>query len=48
MKQRGINIKSFSFHIEGVLNLHGFLGLFETTRPGYSGIKVKINIDADV
>jgi uncharacterized OsmC-like protein len=44
---RSINIKSLSFDIEGDLNLHAFLGLSESIRPGYSGIKVKINVDAD-
>jgi uncharacterized OsmC-like protein len=44
---RGININSLSFDIEGELNLHAFLGLSETIRPGYSGVKVKINIDTD-
>ena len=43
---RGINIKSLNFEIEGDLNLHAFLGLSETTRPGYSNINVKINMDS--
>ena len=44
---RGINIKSLNFEIEGNLNLHAFLGLSETIRPGYSNIQVNINIDSD-
>ena len=43
----GINIKSLSFDISGELNLHAFLGLSETIRPGYENISVKINIDSD-
>ena len=44
---RGINIKSLNFEIEGELNLHAFLGLSETIRPGYSNIDININIDSD-
>jgi uncharacterized OsmC-like protein len=44
---QGINIKSLSFDIEGDLNLHAFLGLSESIRPGYSGINVKINANTD-
>ena len=46
---RGIAIKpqSLSFDIEGDLNLHAFLGLSDTIRPGYSNIRVKVNIDTD-
>jgi len=43
----GINIKSLSFDIAGDINLHAFLGLSESSRPGCSNIQVKINIDAD-
>jgi uncharacterized OsmC-like protein len=44
---RGITIKSLSFDIDGDLNLHAFLGLSDIIRPGYSNIRVKINIDTD-
>lgn len=44
---QGINVKSLSFDIEGDLNLHSFLGLSETMRPGYSNIEVKVNMDSD-
>ena len=44
---RGINIKSLNFDIDGDLNLHAFLGLSETIRPGYSNIRVNINLDSD-
>ena len=43
---REINIKSLNFEIEGNLNLHTFLGLSETIRPGYSNINVNIDSDA--
>jgi uncharacterized OsmC-like protein len=33
--------------LEGNLDLHCFLGLSETTRPGYENIKVKYRVKAD-
>ncbi len=44
---RGISIESLAFSLEGNLDLHAFLGLSETTRPGYENIKVKYRIKAD-
>ncbi|GAB2742274.1 OsmC family protein [Salinifilum aidingensis] len=44
---RGIEVRSLDFDVEGVLDLHGFLGLSETTRPGYQQIEVRYRVDAD-
>ena len=44
---QGITVESLEFNLEGNLDLHGFLGLSETTRPGYEDIKVKCSIKTD-
>ena len=44
---RGIHIRSLEFTTEGHLDLHAFLGLPDTTRPGYEGITVRYKVDAD-
>ncbi len=44
---RGISVESLTFCLEGNLDLHAFLGLSETTRPGYENIRVKYRIKAD-
>lgn len=44
---RGIEVRSLNFDLEGDLDLHGFLGLSDTVRPGYSGIRVRYRVDAD-
>lgn len=44
---RGISVESLAFSLEGNLDLHAFLGLSETTRPGYENIKVKCRVKAD-
>ena len=44
---QGISVESLEFKLEGNLDLHGFLGLSETTRPGYEDIKVQCSIKAD-
>jgi uncharacterized OsmC-like protein len=44
---RGIHIKSLHFDIAGNVNLHAFLGLSETIRPGYSNISVAIHMDSN-
>ena len=43
----GIEVRSLEYEVEGNLDLHGFLGLSEEVRPGYSGINVKYYVDAD-
>ena len=44
---QGISVESLEFDLEGNLDLHGFLGLDETTRPGYQDVKVRCRIKAD-
>ncbi len=44
---QGISIESLKFRVEGNIDLHAFLGLSETKRPGYKDIKVKCAIKAD-
>jgi uncharacterized OsmC-like protein len=43
----GIRVESLAFELEGTLDLHGFLGLSETMRPGYEKIKVTYRVKAD-
>ncbi len=43
----GIKIKALNFDLEGELDLHAFLGLSETIRPGYKNISITVNVDAD-
>lgn len=44
---QGISIESLDFSLEGNIDLHAFLGLSETKRPGYENIKVKYRVKAD-
>lgn len=44
---KGIEVRSLDFDLEGELDLHGFLGLSEQTRPGYQAIRVTYRVDAD-
>lgn len=44
---QGITVESLDFTLEGNLDLHAFLGLSETKRPGYDNIKVKYRVKAD-
>lgn len=43
----GISVESLEFSLEGNIDLHAFLGLSETIRPGYENIKVKYSVKAD-
>lgn len=43
----GITVNSLEFDLEGDIDLHGFLGLSETIRPGYSGIRLTYRADCD-
>jgi uncharacterized OsmC-like protein len=43
----GIHINALSFNLEGELDLHAFLGLSESIRPGYKNISITVNMDAD-
>jgi len=44
---RGIDVRSLYFDLEGDLDLHAFLGLSDTVRPGYQAIRVRYHVDAD-
>lgn len=43
---RGISVESLRFTLEGDLDLHAFLGLSETIRPGYQAIRAAIKVKA--
>jgi uncharacterized OsmC-like protein len=45
--QRGIDLKGFSVDIEGDLDPDGFLGINEEVRKGFSGIRIKMNLETD-
>jgi len=42
-----IKINSLSFNLEGEIDLHAFLGLSESIRPGYKNISITVNLNAD-
>lgn len=44
---QGITVRSLEFTTEGNLDLHGFLGLSNTQRPGYENITIRYKVDAD-
>jgi len=45
---RGIALDGLEATIEGDVDLHGFLGLDETVRPGYQGIRVSFKVTGDL
>lgn len=44
---QGIELRSLDVDLQGKLDLHGFLGLSQETRPGYDNITVTYRVDAD-
>ncbi|MDR5698088.1 MAG: OsmC family protein [Armatimonadota bacterium] len=44
---QGIKVESPQFTLEGDLDLHGFLGLSETTRAGFQNIRLSYRVKAD-
>ncbi len=44
---KGIEVRDLEFELEGDLNLHGFLGLSDQVRAGYSDIRVTYTVDCD-
>jgi uncharacterized OsmC-like protein len=44
---QGITVHSLRFATEGELDLHGFLGLRDDVRPGYSKVRVTYDVDCD-
>jgi len=43
---QGIELRGLEFDLEGELDLHGFLGLSDEARPGYSDIRVTCRVDS--
>ncbi len=44
---QGIRVDSLRFRLEGDLDLHAFLGLSQTVRPGYQGIRVTYQVKSN-
>lgn len=44
---KGIEVRSLDFDLEGELDLHGFLGLSDEVRAGYSDIRLTYTVDCD-
>ncbi len=42
-----ITVQKLTLALEGDLDLHAFLGLSETIRPGYEGIQVRYHVVSD-
>ena len=45
---KGIKLQEVETRAEGVIDLHGFLGLDDDVRRGYKNIQIKFRIKADV
>jgi uncharacterized OsmC-like protein len=43
----GIRVERLALKLEGNLDLHAFLGLSDTTRPGYEDIKLTYRVKSD-
>jgi len=44
---KGIEVRALDFDVEGNLDLQGFLGLSDDSRPGYKNITVRYRVDSD-
>lgn len=44
---RGIRVRAVESSYEGDASLEGFLGLSDSVRNGFSGVRVKMRVDAD-
>jgi len=44
---QGIALDHLSFQVEGDIDLHGFLGMSDQVRPGYSNIRVTCSVASD-
>ena len=44
---QGITIDAVESHLEGDIDLHGFLGLSPAMRPGYQNIRVNFSVKSD-
>ena len=43
---QGIELNEVTFRLEGDLDLHAFLGLSDSTRPGYEAIRVTYQVES--
>ncbi len=44
---KGIQVDALDFDMKGNIDLHGFLGLSEEVRPGYSNIELTYRVESD-
>jgi uncharacterized OsmC-like protein len=44
---QGITVEKLECDLEGDIDLHGFLGLSDTVRPGYQGIRLAYRVNSD-
>ena len=44
---QGITVEGLEFDLEGDIDLHGFLGLSDTVRPGYENIRLTYRVQSD-
>jgi len=44
---QGITVEDLEFDLEGDIDLHGFLGLSDTVRPGYQEIRLTYRVQSD-
>lgn len=44
---QGIKLENLELSLEGDIDLHGFLGLSESVRPGYENIQLNCKVKAD-
>lgn len=44
---RGIQLRSVTAHVEADMDLQGIMGIDPATRNGFSGVRVRFDIDAD-
>jgi len=47
-KQRHLSLRGIEMHIEGNLDIDGLLGKNRQVRAGFSGIRVHVNLDAEM
>jgi uncharacterized OsmC-like protein len=43
---RGIEIEDLTFELDGQFDLHAFLGLSDTVRPGFESIRVRWSVES--
>ena len=44
---QGITVEALEFDLEGDIDLHGFLGLSDTVRPGYENVRLTYRVQSD-